>query len=112
MTLFHIRDPENAPHTLCGKLPADVQMITDKPYLVSCKKCLAALNDLSGGMKKIDHRFTREIVCPYCGYVYTDSWEINSGEEDLDDINCAHCDELFSCERNVIISYSTEVILS
>ena len=55
---------------------------------------------------------TLSIVCPYCGYVYKDCLEIDSGEENMDDITCAHCEELFACTRNILITYTTEEILS
>lgn len=53
---------------------------------------------------------TLSIVCPYCGYVYNNCLEIDSGEETMDDIECANCEELFACTRNILITYNTEVI--
>ena len=29
----------------------------------------------------IDHEYTREIVCPWCGYEFSDSWEIQGNDE-------------------------------
>lgn len=55
---------------------------------------------------------TLSIVCPYCGHVYKDCLEIDSGEENMDDITCAHCEEIFACTRNILITYTTEEILS
>ena len=54
-------------------------------------------------MEEIDHEFTSEIVCPHCGYEFSDSWESpNSGE-----MICCECDSEFTFEREVEITYST-----
>jgi hypothetical protein len=54
--------------------------------------------------KKIDHKYTSNIVCPYCGYEYTDSWEF---EDDCDDYECADCEKVFTYERHVTVEYCT-----
>ena len=58
----------------------------------------------------LDHEETGEIVCPYCGKVFTDSWEVDSREEDLGEIECMTCWNTFKAERNIAISYSTDII--
>ena len=58
----------------------------------------------------LDNEHTDEIVCPYCGRIFTDSWEVDSGEEDLGSIHCMTCWNIFTAERNIIITYSTEII--
>ena len=66
--------------------------------------------DRGDGMtRRFDHNHTPEIVCPYCGFVHTNSWGVAPGDTDLGDINCVRCDELFMCVRHS--TYSTEVIL-
>jgi sarcosine oxidase delta subunit len=52
----------------------------------------------------IDCEGTDEVVCPYCGYVHSDSWELggDSGED-----RCSGCEKFFSWTRNVSVSYST-----
>jgi hypothetical protein len=54
--------------------------------------------------KEIDHDYTDEIVCPYCGYEFSDSWEIgaDSGEEE-----CYECGEKFEFYRHIEVSYCT-----
>lgn len=32
--------------------------------------------------REIDHEYTDEVVCPFCGYEESDSWEYK-GDEDL-----------------------------
>ena len=44
----------------------------------------------------IDHEQTQEIVCPYCGYVFTDSWEFDNGGT----TECERCSCEFRYERD------------
>ena len=54
--------------------------------------------------EEVCHRYTYEIVCPYCGYEYEDSWEFNeTGEE-----QCDQCFKEFEYERETTVRYSTE----
>lgn len=55
-------------------------------------------------MIDISHRYTDEIICPYCGEKHGDSWERQSdnGEDE-----CQKCWETFEWSRNVEITYST-----
>lgn len=54
--------------------------------------------------KEIDHEYTSNIVCPYCGHEYQDSWET---EEDYGTQECGECDKKFSYSRNVTVEYTT-----
>ena len=58
-------------------------------------------------MKEIDHSYTREIVCPYCGYEYIDSWEINQDSTFWEEEECPECDKVFEVERNIEVTYVT-----
>lgn len=58
--------------------------------------------------KEIDCDGTLEIVCPWCGYEYGDSWEFGNNESGIDD--CQGCEKPFSWSRNISIDYSTEKI--
>lgn len=51
-----------------------------------------------------DHDLTQNIVCPYCGYTESDSWELL---EDAEDIECPDCENTFHYERIHTIDYST-----
>jgi len=57
-------------------------------------------------MPEIDHTFTTEIVCPYCGYKYRDSCEFADDDEE----DCAECGKTFKFVREVSVTYSTEKI--
>jgi len=52
---------------------------------------------------------TQELVCPYCGYEDTDSWEYDQNTFDgvLGDIECGECGKKFHAQRNGEITYST-----
>lgn len=56
-------------------------------------------------MSDIDHEYTPEIVCPYCGYEHGDSSEVCADNGDYD---CHECGETFFYTRNITIYYSTE----
>lgn len=53
-------------------------------------------------MSKIDNMFTEEIVCPYCGYEFKDSWEC---EDSDDEMYCEYCEKEFTYERHVEVTY-------
>jgi DNA-directed RNA polymerase subunit RPC12/RpoP len=56
--------------------------------------------------KEIDHDYTDEIVCPYCGYVFEDSYESADPDKEQD-ITCAECWHEFILTTHVIINYSS-----
>lgn len=60
---------------------------------------------MSDLQKQIDHEFTREIVCPYCGYGFAYSGEYHdcNGES----IACQDCEEYFDLKIHYHVNYST-----
>lgn len=54
--------------------------------------------------KEIDHEGTDEIVCPYCGYEFSDSWEYYDEE---DPMTCYGCSKEFYLQIHREISYDT-----
>ena len=54
-------------------------------------------------MPEIEHQYTTEIVCPHCGYEFSDSWEF----EDSGDAECYRCDLAFFFERQIEVTYTT-----
>ena len=54
--------------------------------------------------KEIDHEYTSEIVCPYCGQEESDSWEYQA---DAGQIYCHNCKNEFKYEREITIEYVT-----
>jgi transcription elongation factor Elf1 len=57
--------------------------------------------------EEIDTRYTRDLVCPYCGHVETDSWEMAAGgvDGDVGTTNCGECDREYEYTINVDITY-------
>lgn len=53
---------------------------------------------------EIDHEYTNEIVCPYCGKEQSDPYDFR---EDDGEIQCESCDSAFSYERHRSIKFST-----
>jgi DNA-directed RNA polymerase subunit RPC12/RpoP len=48
-----------------------------------------------------------EVICPYCGYVARDSWEL-SGDDGEN--TCGRCEKEYNYTRNVEITYTTTPI--
>ncbi len=57
---------------------------------------------------RIDHEYTREVVCPHCGYEHGDSWErhMDDGAEESD--TCGRCGKDFTVTCCISVTYSTE----
>jgi DNA-directed RNA polymerase subunit RPC12/RpoP len=53
--------------------------------------------------KEIDHNFTNEVVCPYCGWELRDSWEL----DDKGYMDCEECEKKFFFERDITVRYCT-----
>jgi DNA-directed RNA polymerase subunit RPC12/RpoP len=45
---------------------------------------------------------TDQVICPHCGYEYSDSWDIEDGV-----YNCPECEQEFQVSRDISITYST-----
>lgn len=54
--------------------------------------------------KEIDCDWTDEVVCPYCGTEFLDSWEYEDEGEEY----CEECNKEFAFQRNVIVGYSSQ----
>jgi hypothetical protein len=59
-------------------------------------------------MSEIKHKYTKELVCPHCGYVFEDSWEFFTYENP--EIDCYECDKTFIASRHETVTYSTQKI--
>ena len=56
--------------------------------------------------QEIDHEYTDEIVCPYCGHEFSDSWESLYGIEEAE-LECWECERPFKAYREVEVTYTT-----
>lgn len=54
--------------------------------------------------EEIDYEYTDAIVCPYCGYEFSDCWEMADSNDEL---ACYGCDKVFSYERIVDVTYKS-----
>ncbi len=52
----------------------------------------------------VEHEYTKEIVCPYCGEEVGDSWEFN---DDCGEWECNECGKKFNWSRTITVEYST-----
>mgnify|MGYP000032418711 CR=1 FL=1 len=59
-------------------------------------------------MREIDHEYTNEIVCPWCGYEFSDSWELGNGGECTELEECPDCEKEFYASRIITVEYSTQ----
>ena len=59
-------------------------------------------------MTEIEHEGTDEVVCPYCGYKYGDSWEFS---DNTDELICDECNKKFNMSRNISVDYTTSKIV-
>ena len=66
--------------------------------------------------KVIDHEYTREVVCPHCGYEFRDSWELDreSGDGENIEVECPSekCGKKFRCWREITIQWSSAPLLA
>ena len=55
---------------------------------------------------EIEHEGTEEIVCPWCGYEFKDSWEFKENGE----TECYGCEKRFKHYQIINVTYDTERI--
>lgn len=62
--------------------------------------------------QKLKTDYTAHPICPYCGHIEHDAWEIDFGPG-LDgdaEMGCGSCGEDYHCSREVSVTYSTTVL--
>lgn len=57
--------------------------------------------------KEIDCSFTDEIVCPYCGYEFSDSYEFFEWNDGDAEPECEECGKEFIVCRYIDIKYNS-----
>lgn len=63
--------------------------------------------------KEIDHEYTRNVVCPYCGHEHDDCHEHFGREfqwEEESEVDCHSCEKTFKASREFSVTFSTEKI--
>lgn len=48
-----------------------------------------------------------EIVCPWCGYEFSDSWEFDFRDSDFKEIECEECGNIFEVEAVIKREYTS-----
>ena len=56
--------------------------------------------------EKIDHDHTDEVICPYCGYEFSDSWEFNANQDEQH-VECEECGKEFFLYVDITVNYTT-----
>lgn len=56
-------------------------------------------------MDEINTDYTEDIICPFCGYVFTDSWELDDEAE----VDCPECDATFDLEVGITTWYTSSI---
>jgi hypothetical protein len=57
--------------------------------------------------KKFDTHYTEEIVCPYCGYEFTESYEFMLLDNGESEIECYECGKGFIAGAEPDVHYYT-----
>lgn len=60
-------------------------------------------------MSEFEHEDTEEIICPWCGYQFRESWEFTAEEDETD---CYRCEKPFKYHRIIDVTYDTERVES
>lgn len=55
--------------------------------------------------EEFDTYMKADMICPYCGKIQQDDWELSHNEDNVD---CAHCGETFEYQRFVYWEYTTK----
>lgn len=60
-------------------------------------------------MDKSVYTYAKNVTCPYCGHVDTDSWELDFGLSSDEEIlaECGACEETFKVARTIEVTYSS-----
>lgn len=84
-------------------------------HRVSGSRCLPCDNKrkankilayIHSGLNESIHLYNHDPICPYCGHLFTDAWDIRFDGEEVE-VDCGDCDSTFLITRDVEISYST-----
>ena len=62
-------------------------------------------------MDELDHTLADEIVCPFCGRIYPDGWELSDIMGKIGELECDACEKAFTAYRFTTIKYTTKRVL-
>ena len=58
-------------------------------------------------LDEINLSYNQDPVCPYCGHIERDAWELDLEDEEDCEIECNRCEMEYIVSLHVSISYST-----
>lgn len=58
--------------------------------------------------QEINHKYTDNAVCPYCGHEDYDSWELGCDNDECGESECGSCGKAYIWIRHVFVEYSTK----
>lgn len=61
-------------------------------------------------MSEINCNRTTDLVCPYCGHKFLDSWELVEENGDQRLINCRSCEKEFTYTTHIKTSFTSRKI--
>lgn len=70
---------------------------------VFCDQCFKKIVDHRIASFNGDTSCTDNVICPYCGCEWLDSWELS----DSDGMECDDCGNSFSYERDCTVTYAS-----
>ena len=69
----------------------------------SADRTIYDLVEQGDGGQRFDTDYQDDPVCPHCGKIQSDAWELSDGGE----YDCDHCEEDYVLSRHVEVTYST-----
>lgn len=91
-------------HYRCDDCGAAVH-ICHRDNGVTCDSCWAKRMDKRVAKFKGNTDSTCHVVCPHCGHVSSDSWEMSEGQHE-----CNDCSRKFEMSKTVEVYYTTTKI--
>jgi hypothetical protein len=55
----------------------------------------------------IDTWHEPHVICPWCGSVHDDEWDMGLDEDDFHEVECGECERIFFATVNIEVSYTT-----
>jgi len=56
---------------------------------------------------ELDYLHNDEVVCPYCDYEHSDSWDFGLKDGNESEIECGDCEKTFTVISELEVHYST-----
>jgi DNA-directed RNA polymerase subunit RPC12/RpoP len=75
--------------------------------IVSHVKKSAGVRHVDIDLEPEDKDYERNLICPYCGYEDTDSWELSDDDEEHE---CGRCGAIISYQRVVTVEYNSSPV--